>query len=95
MTGFVCAGIACAQFGVSLPRIAIEARIGRQELDHTTHRVAAVQRRHWPSHRFDALDIERIDQRHVLVWRVAEKRVVEPESIDQMQYFRPWAVKLR
>jgi hypothetical protein len=66
----------------------LETRRAREELHHATHGLAAVKRRARAANCLDALQIPGIHQRYVLVRRVAEDRVVEPEAIDQVQHFR-------
>jgi hypothetical protein len=47
-----------------------------------------MERRARAANRLDALEVPGIHQRHVLIGRIAEDRVVEPEAIDQVQHFR-------
>ena len=77
-----------AQATVPRPGVAAEIQLRSEHLHHAAHGVAAVQRAGRATHHFDAVEALAIDQGDVLVGRVAEDRVVEAETVHQMQHFR-------
>jgi hypothetical protein len=76
-----------AQPAIPLPIAAIELQFRREHLHHTAHRITAVERAGRATHHFNAVQTLTVDQRDVLVRRIAEDRIVEAKAIDQMQHF--------